>query len=569
MRRRWSCGSCGCLTTSRATSASVSLIRCRSKRAPSQLLEASHCMEFGSLRQRIGERVAVIGLGLVGQLTCRILAAAGCRVVGVDIVSDLVNRLRGSDIATSYIRAELHAGALPQDARDCDAVIITAATSSDDPIQLAGALARDRARVVVVGDVGLSVPRSSYYGKELELRLSRSYGPGRYDHAYEERGLDYPIGYVRWTERRNLAAFVSLLADRQVEIDDLITARVPVDDASEAYERLIDGPRSPLGLVLTYERPSSVTSTEERVSAPPRRPRAAYTPAAGVIGAGSFSQRVLVPALRDAGFELSIVASASGLSAAAAVNRLGFARWATPNELLDADDLDVVCVASRHGSHAEYAIRALKRGRAVFIEKPPALTLRELDQLRDASRERLLQVGFNRRFAPLALSMRDHVVRDGHPGPAALPDCGRAPEPRTLAQRSRARWRETPRRSLPLHRLRVLVRRSAAEPSGSRYSTRSRAAPTRPAAASPVTMTFRNGSVATIAYGSESAPGVEKELVEAHCAGRSAMLHDFRRLELRNSSRTRVLRTRRQDKGHCAQALALRRALDGLTLART
>ena len=339
---------------------------------------------------RIGERVAVIGLGLIGQLTCRILRACGCEVVGVDLVPDLVDRARRSGTANAFLRSQLDVRRIPASASHCDAVILTASTNSDDPIALAGSLARDRACVVVLGDVGMTLPRRSYYGKELEVRLSRSYGPGRYDRTYEERGLDYPIGYVRWTEQRNLAAFATLLADRRVTVDDLITARVPVDEATEAYDRLVNGVESPLGLILTYEpSPAPLPASEIRTS--PRRSTSA--PAVGMIGAGSFSQRVLIPALRDAGFRLSVVASASGLSAATAAKRFGFGRIATPDEVLQTADLDLVCIASRHGSHSRYAAEALRRGCAVFVEKPPALSLEELDALAAASRSRVLQVG--------------------------------------------------------------------------------------------------------------------------------------------------------------------------------
>jgi predicted dehydrogenase len=406
----------------------------------------------------------------------------------------------------------------------------------------------------------MTVPRSSYYGKELELRLSRSYGPGRYDRAYEERGLDYPIGYVRWTERRNLEAFVSLLANCRVVVDDLITARVPVADAAQAYEKLLDGPASPLGLILTYE-PSPSADPPKAAPTPVTPKRPGGPPTAGVIGAGSFSQRVLIPALRGAGFELPMVASASGLSAAAAAGRLGFGRTVTPDELLDAEDLDVVCVASRHDSHADYAIRALERGRAVFVEKPPALTLDELDRLRAASHGRLLQVGFNRRFAPLALAMRDHIVRPGHPvellyrvaaGRLAPdhwlgdPDYGGG---RMLGEGCHfvdfACWFMG---TLPTHVSATVPPASEQFALAQRFS---------------ITLAFIDGSIATILYGSESAGDVEKELVEAHCAGRSATLHDFRRLELRDSGRQRVVRARSQDKGHRAEFLALRQALDG------
>ena len=509
---------------------------------------------------QIGERVAVIGLGLVGQLACRLLRAAGCEVVGIDVVGDLVERARKAGVSKAFSRAELDLGDLPLGAGECDAVIVTAATGSDDPVRLAGALARDRARVIVVGDVGMTLPRSSYYGKELELRLSRSYGPGRYDRVYEERGLDYPIGYVRWTEGRNLAAFVALLAEGRIAVDDLITARLPVDEAPELYEQLVNGSTSPLGLVLTYA-PSE--PTVERIAAPASRVRGRgrSAPVAGVIGAGSFSQRVLIPSLREAGFELSIVASASGLSAKAAAETFGFARAVTPDEVCEAENLDAVFVASRHGSHAAYATRALEHGRAVFVEKPPAVTVEQLDRLREASSGRVLQVGFNRRFAPMAIAMREHVVRPGQPVELLYRvAAGRLPEDHWLNDPDDGGGRllgegchfvdfacwfigGLPTRvsaSVPEERLQLAL--------AQRFS---------------ITLGFPNGSIATILYGSESASGLGKERVEAHSAGSSAILDDFRRLNLRGTGRSRTRRDRGQDKGHRAQMRAFRRALDG------
>jgi predicted dehydrogenase/threonine dehydrogenase-like Zn-dependent dehydrogenase len=510
---------------------------------------------------RIGERVAAIGLGLVGQLTCRILAAGGCEVVGLDVVDDLVDRARVAGVRSAYTRAALDMRDLPRDARGCDAIIVTAATVSDDPIRLAGALARDRARVVVVGDVGMDLPRSSYYGKELELRLSRSYGPGRYDRAYEERGLDYPIGYVRWTERRNLAAFVELLAEGRVVVDDLITARIAIEQAPEAYETLLNGSVSSLGLVLTYG-PFEPPAAPERATRKPRPVGAA--PAAGVIGAGSFSQRVLVPALRDAGFSLALVASANGLSAKSAAERFRFSGAVTPDELLGADGLDAVCVASRHGSHASYSIRALERGLAVFVEKPPALSVPELDALRDAARGQVLQVGFNRRFAPLAVTMRDHIAHRQQPVELLY---------RVAAGRlADGHWLNDPDEgggrlvgegchfvdfacwfigALP-------SRVSASVPGGSEQLSLGQRF--------SITLTFSDGSLATILYGSESAHGVGKEWVEAHSAGSSAVLDDYRRLALHGGRRSRTLRDRAQDKGHHAQFVAFRQALDGETV---
>lgn len=507
----------------------------------------------------IGERVAVVGLGLVGQITCRILSACGCEVIGVDLVAELVDRARRSGIARAFLRSQLDVRRMPVDAGQCDAVILTASTKSDDPIALAGALARDRARVVVLGDVGMTLPRTSYYGKELEVRLSRSYGPGRYDRAYEERGLDYPIGYVRWTEQRNLAAFAALLGDGRVSVDDLITVRVPVAEAPAAYDRLVNGSASPLGLLLTYEASPVPAPAVETRTVSPRRPTA--TPTVGVIGAGSFSQRVLIPGLREAGFGLSAVSSANGLSAAAAAERFGFGRTASPEEVIQADDLNLVCVASTHASHARYAVEALQRGCAVFVEKPPALSLRELDALAAAARGRVLRVGFNRRFAPLALSMRRHVAGSGQPiellyrvaaGPLPEDHWLNDPEEgggRLLGEGCHfvdfACWLMD---ALPTRVTASVAGRDGGRSPGQRFS---------------VALEFDDGSLATILYASESAASISKELIEAHSAGRSAVLEDFRLVRLYGAGRTRLVRGRAQDKGHRAQFIALRQALEG------
>lgn len=507
---------------------------------------------------RVGERVAVIGLGLVGQLTCRILRAAGCEVIGVDVVPDLVDRARASGATAAYRRSELELRDLPLAARDCDAIILTAATGSDDPVQLAGALARDRGRVVVVGDVGMTLPRSSYYGKELDVRLSRSYGPGRYDRTYEERGLDYPIGYVRWTEQRNLGAFVSMLAEGQVVVDDLITARIPVQDAAEAYDRLVDGSTSPLGMVLTYEASEperARTATGHSVV------RTGSAPTVGVIGAGSFAQRVLIPALRDAGFTLSMVASASGLSAIGAAENLVSAQAATAEEVIAADGLDVVCVASRHGSHADYAIRALEHGHAVFVEKPPALSVEELDRLREAASGRVLQVGFNRRYAPLAIAMRGHVVTGEHPVELLCRVAG--------GRLADDHWLNDPDdgggRLLGegCHFVDFACWLMGELPTGVSASVPQSSHQLALTQRFAITLTFPHESIATILYGSESASGIDKEYIEVHSSGASAILHDFNGLELRGRGRDRSMRDRRQDKGHRAQMVAFRRALDG------
>jgi predicted dehydrogenase len=330
-----------------------------------------------------------------------------------------------------------------------------------------------------------------------------------------------------------------------------------VDEAQSAYEMLLEESSSPLGLVLTYDDAPPAQPAPERI-ARPRPPRA--VPVAGVIGAGSFSQRVLIPAIQGAGFALELVASANGLSARSAADRFGFSGAVTPDELL-ASDLDLVCIASRHGSHASYAIRALEHDLPVFVEKPPALSHEELDGLRAAAAGHVLQVGFNRRFAPLAIAMRDHIADRGAPiellyrvAAGRLPDDHWLNDPqegggRLLGEGCHfvdfACWLVG---DLPS---RVVA--NAADGSG-QLSLAQRFA---------ITLAFADGSLATILYGSESAPGVGKELVEVHSAERSAVLHDYRRLELHAARQTRILRDRGQDKGHRAQFVALRRALEG------
>ncbi|MCB0325831.1 MAG: bi-domain-containing oxidoreductase, partial [Bdellovibrionales bacterium] len=362
----------------------------------------------------LGERVAVIGLGLVGQLAGLLLHAAGCTVIGIDVDGNVLDAAKEvGTVDVGVLRSELEGDRLPAEVGDCDAVLITAATSSSDPVSLAARLCRDRGRVVVLGDVGLEIPRAPYYDKEIDLRLSRSYGPGRYDREYEERGLDYPIGYVRWTERRNMEAFVRLVASGQVPVSRLIKERVPINDASTAYERLVRDKSSPLGVIITYpDRDGDASPGVEgsRIADGDNlypAPLATDDGRVSAIGAGSFSQRVLIPSLIASGFTPMTVSSARGLSARAAKERFGFVGMATPDEVIASDEAGLVAIATRHASHAELAANVLRTGRSVFVEKPPCLTWDELEDLRAARTEEggLLAVGFNRRHAPLSQAL--------------------------------------------------------------------------------------------------------------------------------------------------------------------
>lgn len=498
----------------------------------------------------VGERVAVIGLGLVGQLTALLLRASGCTVVGIDLDPGLVARgreLGGVDVG--LLREEI-GDVLPPPAAGCDAVIVTAASASNDPIELAPRLCRDRGRVVIVGDVGLSLSRAPFYDREIDLRLSRSYGPGRYDRAYEENGHDYPIGYVRWTEGRNMAAIVDLIANDRLPVASLITTRLSVEEAPGAYERLASEGGSPLGIVIGYE----TSPLLEPTAAEPQIAPAEGDPGrASLIGAGSFAQRVIVPGLRAAGFSLDTVASASGVSAQGLVSREGEGKVGTPTEALESS-AGLVVVATRHSSHAELAEAALRAGKAVFVEKPPALTRTQLGRLRAARSEggRPLAVGFNRRHAPLAIKLREHVGASGHPLQIAIrvnagplsddhwlndPDDGGG---RLLGEGCHfvdlACWLAG---GIP-----TAIQATIKPRKGEAIATAGRFA---------LTLGFGDGSLATILYTDQGAPGLPKEMVEAHGGGRSGLLDDFRSLELYDGRSRQKLGGRRQDKGHAAQ----------------
>lgn len=518
---------------------------------------------------RLGERVAVIGLGLVGQLAGQILRAAGCTVVGVDLDAQLVERaLENGAADRTFVRGALDdPGALAQ-VGACDAILITAATKSADPVELAAALARDRARVVIVGDVALDLDRAHWYEKELDLRLSRSYGPGRYDVEYEERGLDYPVGYVRWTERRNMQAFVELLASQRIDVAPLIAETLDIGEAPRAYERLADSAASTLGVVLRYEEtaPAAVPNRDESPNgAVPRRTGVQVdTPAEniGVIGAGSFAQRILIPSLRDAGFKLSAVASATGVTAAAARDRFKFDRACGVDELIEDPAIGLVVIATRHATHAELAERALLAGKHVFVEKPPAITIEQLESLREAREAsgRTLTVGFNRRHAPLAQRMREHFANRTEPMELLyrinagklesghwlndLDDGGG----RLIGEGSHfidfACWMA---RDLADHVTCTLL----PEPGGSLAA----------AQRFSVAMSFPDGSLATVIYGVGGADRVGKEYVEAHAGGRTAVLDDFRHVRLYEGAGACVTASGKPDKGHDMQCDALMRYL--------
>jgi predicted dehydrogenase/threonine dehydrogenase-like Zn-dependent dehydrogenase len=359
----------------------------------------------------LGETVLVVGLGIVGQLTVALLRAAGVRVLATDLQDGRcdVARAMGASGAKAGLSAEdvaAHTRGL-----GADAVIITAATASDRPVELAAAAVRMKGRVIVVGAVGMQLPRRIFYEKEAELVVSRSYGPGRYDPAYEERGNDYPPAYVRWTEQRNLQAVLELMAAGQIDVGRLITHRFPVERADEAYDLVQTESEPYLGVILQYAD-ESVSFLERRVEL--RTAPVTSGLGIGFLGAGNFAGGVLLPEIErwKGKLRARAVCSAKGLTAVDKGRRFGFEIATTdPEEVLADPEVDVVFVATRHEHHADQVVRAIRAGKHVFVEKPLALTVEELHEveraLESAGGSPLLMVGFNRRFAPASETVRD------------------------------------------------------------------------------------------------------------------------------------------------------------------
>lgn len=514
---------------------------------------------------KLGDVVAIIGLGLLGQITLQLLKAAGCRVIGMDIDAsraDLARRM-GADATTSSA-SEFHNICFHvSSGLGVDSVLITAETSSSDPVNLAGAIARDRAIVVAVGTVGMEIERKAFYEKELDFRISRSYGPGRYDVAYEQKGRDYPIGYVRWSETRNMEAFVSLLADRKINLQPLITHRFLIERAQSAYDLITGGTREPfLGVVIQYASSGDQAGTLQLIATiPSRTPEYDSSgPAVGMLGAGAFPSSTLLPAIKaSSNTTLVSVCTASGPHAKDAARRFGFRSCTTDEgQLINNPDLNTVVVATRHHLHAKQVLAALQSAKNVFCEKPLCLSREELSAIVRAYKgfpePPILMVGFNRRFAPMVARMKSFLSQISEP--VALQyriNAGYLPPDHWVNDREQGGGRILGELCHFVDLLMFLATspivavEARAVGALARYSGDN----------VMVSFRFANGSQGTISYLANGDRAFSKERIEVFGGGRIAVLEDFRRLELVHNGRRDVVRSRfRQDKGHRAEWVA-------------
>ncbi|MGH9847323.1 MAG: bi-domain-containing oxidoreductase, partial [Blastocatellia bacterium] len=494
---------------------------------------------------KLGDAVAVIGLGLLGQLTAQILKAAGCRVIGIDLDASKIELAtsfgaaaavrRGDDVETAVRRFT--------DGHGADAVIVAAAAGTNDPIELAGAIARDRAIVSMVGAVRMDVPRKVYYEKELQLRLSRSYGPGRYDASYEEQGIDYPIGYVRWTERRNMQEFLRLLSTGAVKLAPLITHRFPIEQAETAYE-IVTGKRSEpyLGILLQYSPEQSRAGQSKIVTL--RDKRGAGEVRLGVIGAGNFARSVLLPRLaKNAQVSLAGIATAMGRNAKAVGEQYGFGFCTTDyRELLARDEINTIVIATRHDTHARFAAEALRAGKTVFVEKPLAINEESLDEVAEAvakSNGRVM-VGFNRRFSSLSAAMKQHF---NGAGPLAITyriNAGEVPR-ESWIQNEEGGGRIVGEVCHFVDYLQFLTDADPVEvfayAGAAGVDTLS------------IVVKLGDGSVGNINYFATGDRSFPKERIEVYGGGRIAVLDDFRMLELWRDGKRKATKRMSQDKG--------------------
>jgi predicted dehydrogenase/threonine dehydrogenase-like Zn-dependent dehydrogenase len=504
-----------------------------------------------------GTKVVVLGLGLLGQLAARLAMASGCDVAGIDpdefarnaAASAGVLALDESGDATTNQVLRWSRG------RGADAVLVCAAGPSDGPMSRAPALCRDRAAVVMVGDVGMPPRRTPYYEREISLLFARSYGPGRYEASYEAWGVDYPAGQVRWTEGRNQEAVLDLLASGRLQVSGLVTHTFGIGDADEAYRLLEERSEPRLAIRLTYP---AAAGPDQPVRLRPR-PADQTKPGVGWIGAGAFSTGTLLPAFRDAGFERFVaMATASGVSARRAAERHAFEKALSGAEAVIGDpDVSVVVIATPHDVHAELASRALAAGRDVWCEKPLALTCDDLDEVEKAWRSsgRQLALGFNRRWSPAVLAAQRVLAQVQTPKLIVYRiAAGRVPDGHWYLDR-----RQGGRLLGEVCHFVDLAQALAGADIEEAVGVLGGDA-TAGNDGIAVSLRFADGSVASIAYGS-TPPVAGKERIEVLAGSHQVIIEDFRSVLVNG----RTLWKGRQDKGHRAHAAAFRQAVQGGT----
>jgi len=511
----------------------------------------------------LGERFVVTGLGLVGLLAAQLLEAQGCRVLGIDVDPErlaLAEQLGIRTLRAGEDADTVGAAFAFSDGRGVDGVIVAASTRSSDPLRDAAHMCRQRGRIVLVGVTGMELDRRPLYEKELTLQVSSSYGPGRYDPAYEEEASDYPFGFVRWTAGRNMGAFLDQLTTGRVRVDVLTTHRQPLADAASAYTTLVED-RSALGIVLEHpDVPEEAPVIDRSATSAPRvqvqRTATNGSVRVAIIGAGNYARQTLLPAITKAGGTVRMVVSRSGADAQDLARRVGAQASTSVEQVLADPDVDAVFIATRHDSHAELAVRTLEAGKHVWLEKPAGLTVAEVDAVSTAfevaaSRGQMLRVGFNRRHAPMVIRMKELLAQVDAPRMmVATVNAGRLPADH---------WTNDPKvgggRIIgeACHHVDLLAHLAGAPITSASMTMMSDPVDVGTAT---ITLTFADGSLGTVHYVTNGSRRVAKERIEVTTAGRWLLLEDFRRLQAHGWTARAKARTRRADKGNRAAVAA-------------
>ncbi len=512
----------------------------------------------------LGEFIVVTGLGLIGLLTVQLLKANGCRVLGIDLDEQKLALAREFGAET----VNLNVGENPVSTAmslskglGVDAVIVTAATKSNEPIHQAALMCRKRGRIILVGVTGLELSRDDFYEKELTFQVSCSYGPGRYDPNYEDKGNDYPIGYVRWTEQRNLTAALDLMASGRLNVKPLISHRFSIDEAPAAYE-LVAGKTPSLGILLEYQ--NHIKITNDALAKPTIRisdstvTREGDKASIGFIGSGNYATSILIPSFRNAGARLKVVASAQGLSSVLAARKFGVEQATTnTSELFEDPDVNTIVIATRHNTHAAFVIKALESGKNVFVEKPLCMSLEELSKIEQAYQEnigkglaRIVMVGYNRRFAPQVQKMEQ--LLDGVKAPKAFimtVNAGQIPLEHWTQDPETGGGRIIGEACHFIDLLRFLSRNPITS-----WRVSPMKAPTRDTVS--IELRFGDGSIGSIHYFANGSKKFPKERLEVFCEGRILQLDNFRKLYGYGWPGFNKMNLWRQDKGQtfCAKS---------------
>jgi predicted dehydrogenase/threonine dehydrogenase-like Zn-dependent dehydrogenase len=551
---------CGGLSASHAEVISVPVKLCVKLNPDTDLKQAAYntlgAIAMQGVRQadlRLGETCAVIGLGLLGQITALLLKVSGVRVVGVDINQDMVETGKKHCLDMGLNRND--AGikeAIIEFANDmgCDSVIITAASSSLDPINFAGAIARKKGNIVIVGAVPTGFDREPhFYKKELTIKMSCSYGPGRYDPAYEDKGIDYPYSYVRWTENRNMMTFQELIYSGQINLNYLTTHCLKLEEAPKAYDMIMDQSEPFIGILIEYNISKQITKKQVQINAPRKK-----EPAIGIgfIGAGSYAQNHLIPNIpKKNDIQLIGVMTATSTGARSVADRYGFDFCTSEKrDILIHKNINTIFIATRHNTHADFIISSLKAGKHVFVEKPICLTPKELEKIKSAwSPDHKLMVGYNRRFSPLTKIIKKNIISS----PMAMTfriNAGHIPQDSWIQDKEIGGGRIIGEichfvdyltfinGSLP-----ITVYASAMVQTSNLNDVLN------------ISLTYKNGSIGNISYFANGSKSLPKERLEIYSHGTTAVLNDFKDVSIYGSGKPRTKKLMVQDKGqkHCVR----------------